>query len=131
MVDVIDKDMEEEREVFAKPDAVASESAFATTVNTKFEEDLGDDTALMNQYLSTNHESTRLSQVQDAGTRNDIGANANKEATALGVLFEKQPNTSYPDLLSNCCTRHLASFKYNIYFLVLRFVSLVILGFRR
>jgi len=37
----------------------------ATSLNINFEEDQGDDTMLMNQYLTTgNHESTRLSQVE-------------------------------------------------------------------
>ena len=83
VVDVVDKDAEEESEVFTKP----SVPAFSTFVNSRFEEGPGDDTTLMNQYLSTNHESTRLSQAQYTGTNHiDNGNNCTKQVETLAGL---------------------------------------------
>lgn len=85
VVEVIDKDVEEESEVFTKPDAVDASSAFATSVNKRFEEDIGDDTTLMDQYLSKNHESTRLSQVQGDNLQTGAEGSVSKATTTLGT----------------------------------------------
>ena len=73
IVTVIEKGSEDE--VFAKPQPLQS---ISLAINSKFEEDLGDDSKLVDQYLSSNHESTRISQFNG-----DIGANHPKTSNNL------------------------------------------------
>ena len=57
ILNVIEKGCEND-EVFARPQL----PSISHTINSRFEEDLGDDSKLVDQYLGSNHESTRLSQ---------------------------------------------------------------------
>ena len=74
---VIEKGTEDE--VFAKPPPLQS---ISMATNSKFEEDLGDESKLMDQYLSNNHESTRISQINS-----NVGANFPKTNLTLTGLF--------------------------------------------
>lgn len=80
-VEIMEKGSEDE--VFAKP-ALPS---FSTTINSKFEEDIGDDSNLVDQYLRRNHESTRLSQINNIqppkGGFNDLTVTDNDRTESM------------------------------------------------
>ena len=69
-------------EVFAKPPPLQS---ISMGINSRFEEDLGDDSKLVDQYLSSNHESTRISQLNGhVGTNH---AKTSNDLTLTGTSF--------------------------------------------
>jgi len=80
VLNVVEKGCEND-EVFARPQL----PTISHTINSRFEEDLGDDSKLVDQYLGDNHESTRLSQANNLPVMKKSSLN---DLTVTGNFFQ-------------------------------------------
>lgn len=80
-------------DVFVKPDPKPFKPTVASSLHINFEDEMADDDTLLNQYVSNNHESTRLSQVEPVQINNntvkDNDETVTMEETVVPVLKDK------------------------------------------